>query len=318
MGKNTHIEALLFKKQTKELNPDELLVLSKWKNSDDFDPNYERQIISTITILKTDKQLLEKFPYEASSKGIESIKKKRNWIRSIAAFFIVALIGGFFWGYVSQSNATVRIIATNYQKKGTLPDGSTFILNENSEISFPKSFGKQSRRLSLKGQAYFDIHHNNEISFQIELPDQSEIKVLGTQFTVNTRHKKQIETYLIKGSLLWKNFSKKEKLMTSGEALYLHSDTQKWTPIKKESLPTIIEWKNKPFVFKNQTIAEIMLELSAYFNTEITSENTLLKNQKIRGQFSRDISLNEILELLSKASNFKYYNDQSTQTWVLK
>lgn len=64
MNQKTPIEAILLKKLNSELSPKELLILSKWRNSEDYDPTYEEQITTTLNILKTNEQLLCLFPHD--------------------------------------------------------------------------------------------------------------------------------------------------------------------------------------------------------------------------------------------------------------
>lgn len=317
MDKKTNIEALLCKKQTNVLNSKEKHVLSEWRNSLTYDPNYEKQILATISILKTDEVLLKKYPLEQIETKETLLGKKRNWIPSIAALFTICLLVAFFGNYLIHTGKKIEIRTTNYQKKGQLPDGSTYILNSNSQISYAKNFN-ETREVYLYGQAYFDIKHQPDNNFQVHLPDKSIINVLGTQFLVNTKLKNQTQTYLINGRLLWQSASKKEKQIPAGEALNFNAKNQMWFPLQKDSISKIALWKNKPFTFKNKALNKIIVELSVYYDTKIILQNKGLKKEQITAQFSRDLSINELLKLLSTASNFEFYLDKSKQTWVLK
>lgn len=64
-----------------------------------------------------------------------------------------------------------------------LPDGSTVLLNEGSELSYSTSFGKQAREVTLTGEGYFDVQHNLSKPFKV-LTGNVTTTVLGTAFNI--------------------------------------------------------------------------------------------------------------------------------------
>ena len=56
-------------------------------------------------------------------------------------------------------------------------------LNACSEMTYPASFSEDIRRVSLKGEAYFDVSKDVEHPFVVQTK-KCDIKVLGTEFNV--------------------------------------------------------------------------------------------------------------------------------------
>lgn len=57
--------------------------------------------------------------------------------------------------------ATVSITAADSAEIFMLPDNSIVYLNENSKLEYPMSFNKTNRRVTLIGEAYFDIQKDS-------------------------------------------------------------------------------------------------------------------------------------------------------------
>src|SRR6185312_10693570 len=59
-----------------------------------------------------------------------------------------------------------------------LPDGSKVWLNAESAITFPTSFTGKERKVSIKGEAYFEVAHDASKPFQVTV-NGMEVQVLG-------------------------------------------------------------------------------------------------------------------------------------------
>ena len=65
-----------------------------------------------------------------------------------------------------------------------LSDGSKVWLNAASSITFPAAFIGKERKVTITGEAYFEVAHNAAIPFIVEKGNTS-VLVLGTHFNVN-------------------------------------------------------------------------------------------------------------------------------------
>src|SRR5690606_32808342 len=81
-----------------------------------------------------------------------------------------------------------------------LPDGSEIWMNSTSQLQFPSEFSAATREISIKGEAYLNVAPNKEKPFIVHLP-KSTVRVLGTEFNVNTYGLNTETVALVKGSV---------------------------------------------------------------------------------------------------------------------
>ncbi len=92
-----------------------------------------------------------------------------------------------------------------------LKDGTKVWLNAGSTLQFNEDFGKAERKVTLYGEASFEVARNEELPFVVAA-GKMDIKVLGTTFNVNTyRESGEIKVALLEGSV--------ELLSDAGESI---------------------------------------------------------------------------------------------------
>ena len=104
-----------------------------------------------------------------------------NWAKLSIAASLLALVAFFF--LQSSGQVTYRMAQAEVER-GTLPDGSTFMLNAESELSYNEKKWDTERVLQLDGEAYFEVTKGT--SFQVQTPNGA-VQVLGTHFNVWSR-----------------------------------------------------------------------------------------------------------------------------------
>jgi len=164
--------------------------------------------VTQLTAIPADKKTARE-GWKRFQTGINQRKRDRQkYIRwaTAAAVVIFAYIMGT---QTSDKKEVVEIAAGEYTieaPKGgksvmTLTDGSKVWLNAGSSLLFNKSFGEQSRILTLQGEAYFEVAHDSERPFLVETSGIT-ISALGTAFNVKAYPDDDlIEATLVEGSV---------------------------------------------------------------------------------------------------------------------
>ncbi|MFM8912242.1 MAG: FecR domain-containing protein, partial [Flammeovirgaceae bacterium] len=83
---------------------------------------------------------------------------------------IAAILGVASLLYFTSLEADLvrSVAAVSETKSDTLPDGSTVFLNKKSELQFTFNASSKSRKVKLKGEAFFQVKHEETKPFIIE------------------------------------------------------------------------------------------------------------------------------------------------------
>jgi ferric-dicitrate binding protein FerR (iron transport regulator) len=82
-----------------------------------------------------------------------------------------------------------------------LSDSTCIILNKRSTLSYPENFSGDARRVTLDGEAYFEVKHNDKMPFIISAGN-TETKVLGTSFNIKENKRKgNVEVFVMTGKV---------------------------------------------------------------------------------------------------------------------
>ena len=118
--------------------------------------------------------------------------------------------------------AMITITAGDSAQIFQLPDNSIVYLNANSKLEYPQNFNKTNRRVSLLGEAYFDVKKDSG-QFVVAC-ENTIIRGKGTTFNVKSRTPdKEVEVIVASGSVEFSGIGYKDfkKLtLTTGESGY--------------------------------------------------------------------------------------------------
>lgn len=187
------------------------------------------------------------------------------------------------------------LFADSLVTESTLPDGTQVALNTGSVLYYPSIFKGRERKVTLEGEAYFDVTHNKNKAFVIEA-GKLEIRVLGTSFYVNTEASDHtIEVALISGKVAL-NYNDQKIFIEPGEKAIVNKYNGEMTSHKFND-PNLLAWKTHTLQFNNTPLNEIIEVLEKVYNKDITVMNPELNNCRITATFEGQ-SLEAILLVL--------------------
>jgi transmembrane sensor len=222
------------------------------------------------------------------------LQTRRSFLR-IAAVFLLLIIPSmvYYWFFLPPEKET--LYAELQMVETTLSDGTEVALNTGSSLYYPSSFKGKERKVSLRGEAYFDVAHNKEKAFVISAEDM-QIQVLGTSFYVNTNAEKNtMEVVLISGSIQL-SFQDKQMMLEPGDKAVIlkkHGEI-----VKQENKdPNLLAWKTRKIRFNNTPIHEIIDVLKNVYQKDIVVLNPEINNCRITATFEGQ-SLEAVLLVL--------------------
>ncbi len=198
-----------------------------------------------------------------------------------------------------------------------LPDGSTVLLNEDAELTYDGlDFGRESRKVELKGEAFFDIAHDPEKAFIVQSGEIT-TTVLGTAFNVKALPgKNEIQVTVARGKVRVGSNSRTYDLLTADQQLTVNTATH--TYLKKELKSTIAtEWKNDFLILDDAAMDSVAEELHQRFGVTVRFKNEQLKNCHVTASFLNDENLDHVLQVVSTIHGFSYSYQNNGREIVL-
>lgn len=225
-------------------------------------------------------------------------KYSLNPYLKIAASILLCITVG--WIFLrGPSEVPIQLVAEQSIITTELQDGSEITLNKGSVLIHPEKFTESERRVSMKGEAYFEIEKDQNRPFIIDAGNAI-IQVLGTSFNV-IEVDGAIEVFVDKG-LVRMSAGDQFLLLPAGTSGTFNPIDQ--TLYKKEN--SIIEthqfWRNKQLVFKGVRLEEVMTTLEEAYGVNVHFENERLKNCTITVTFENE-SIERILRIISTTLN---------------
>ena len=192
--------------------------------------------------------------------------------------------------------------------KIVLPDSSIVWLNANTSLRYPREFSGQTREVSVDGEAFFEVRKDDKKPFIVQ-SDGINIRVLGTSFNIDAwKNTDKIEITLLKGKIaLFNNLNKSDVadlILHPGERA-LFSKSQNKLDVGHIRAENAVSWVTGEFMFKENTLEDIIKELSRAFHVKIHIENNELRRQTFNADFKEKETLDEILSILQIAARYK-------------
>jgi len=213
----------------------------------------------------------------------------------------------------AESNPKLNTVST--EKGGfysvSLSDGTEVWLNSKSSISFPDKFNKKERHVSLKGEALFNVKHDSEWPFYIDV-NGFDVKVMGTEFNIMAYdNEPEFRLSLLTGSvsLKGKDFDKEITLTPNYEVCYNYK-TGKTT--ERKFYPYLYRASvDGYFLFCDETLASVLRKLSRWYNIPVTAPNSY-DNRLFNGKISNSQGIMPIMSILKLSYDFRYFMQGDT------
>ncbi|MEP7258201.1 MAG: FecR domain-containing protein [Flavitalea sp.] len=176
-----------------------------------------------------------------------------------------------------------------------LSDGTQVWLNAGSSITYPTAFSGKERRVTMTGEAYFEVAKNAGMPFKV-IAKNAEVSVLGTHFNINAYADEPImQTTLIEGSVKVSK-GKESDLLTPGQQAQL-SEVGRIQIVREADVELALAWKNGFTSFKSADIKTIMRQVERWYDVSVNYEGST-PERTFTGDISRNANLSQLLRLL--------------------
>ncbi|WP_270087151.1 FecR family protein [Sphingobacterium sp. SYP-B4668] len=174
--------------------------------------------------------------------------------------------------------------------KVVLVDGTKVWLNANSSLKFFTTLGDYERKVSLTGEAYFEVSHDKSRPFIVHALQQ-DIRVLGTKFNVRALgHESQ--TTLVEGKVALRQG---QVVLRPGQQLTTRDGVD--LPVKQVEVESFLAWKDGYFLFNNEPLVEVMEKIAAWYDVEVEYKDNI-KEELIWATVSKYRDIKEVLHMI--------------------
>jgi transmembrane sensor len=176
-----------------------------------------------------------------------------------------------------------------------LGDGTRIWLNAESMVRYPVAFDGDRRQVEVTGEVYFEVAKDANRPF-IVTSNGVKTEVLGTHFNVNSYvNEGPVKITLFEGSVKL-SAATSSLLLQPGEQGVITDQLQKH---KVKNPDAVIAWKNGFFSFSHQSMAELVNELSRWYDIKIEYDAALAEKH-FGGGIERGAELGQVMQILKE------------------
>jgi len=174
-------------------------------------------------------------------------------------------------------------------------------LNAASSIRFPTAFTGE-RKITMTGEAYCEVAHNEHMPFVVNVNDKEEVMVLGTHFNINAyENERAIHTTLLLGSVKVvnresANVNRQSVMLKPGEQVSLSQTSRLSHPIPVQT-DEVMAWKNGLFNLAGADLKDFMHQVERWYDVTVQYQGDV-PNMEFQGKMNRGVPLSDIIDYL--------------------
>ena len=196
--------------------------------------------------------------------------------------------------YSGNTSETIYNTLTNPRGSAVvnmeLSDGSKVWLNAGSSITYPIAFKGSERRVTMTGEAYFEISHNAVMPFRVS-KGNTVVSVLGTHFNINAYDDEpSIKVTLLEGAVKINNYV----IIKPGQQAQVAGDIKVMDAV---NIDEVMAWKNGIFLMDKTDVATILRQVARWYDVDIEYRGAIPQG-RITGDIPREMNLAKVLEVM--------------------
>jgi ferric-dicitrate binding protein FerR (iron transport regulator) len=223
---------------------------------------------------------------------------------------------------IYYNNPSIKTVQYNTIKvpfsktfKMVLSDGTIVHLNSGTSFTYPEQFNvSNTRKVILKGEAYFEVFKDKTKPFIIEANDVN-IEVLGTTFNVtNYEEDDFIDCILTEGSVrLSEKENKENNVILKPNSKATWQKNSKNFTIAQVNPSSYSAWINGELVFNKESFTNIARKIERYYDVKIVNNYAFLGSQEFTGTIKiKESDVETILDLFKLDTPFNYTKKNTT------
>ena len=187
---------------------------------------------------------------------------------SVAAVCCLVLGGVYFWQTRQQVDINYLEVSTSYgeRKEVRLPDGTFVMLNACSSVRYPEHFVGDERRVTLEGEGYFRVRHDDSQPFLVVTPSLR-VRVLGTCFDVKAYSSDQMMSVDVEEGKVQVDLPEAMMRLTANERVLINTLSGEYAKQKEEG--EVASWRTGSLRFYRTPLFDVARELERRYHCRI-------------------------------------------------
>jgi ferric-dicitrate binding protein FerR (iron transport regulator) len=280
---------------------------------------------------------LKKYPAEKALEKVQNKIQKRSQssfnrvvklisnplMRYAAAVLVAVLLSVAGYEMLSNKAESPKILeissADQVVKSFELPDGTLVSLNSDTQLKYPKRFGKETREVTIEGEAFFEVKPNKNKPFIIHAGN-AQIKVLGTSFNVSAYPRARLVEVIVETGKV--QVSNKLTVTEQTNELILDPGDKGTLVYSSNALlkttnqdPNFMAWKTNNLIFRATSLNEVIRNLEKVYKVNIRLADPKLNGLLLTAQFN-DYPLDFILKVIE--TTFQMETQKIDGQYILK
>ncbi|KQS28190.1 FecR family protein [Dyadobacter sp. Leaf189] len=199
-----------------------------------------------------------------------------------------------------------------------LSDNTVVTLSKGSSITYPAEFSGSERRVSLRGEAFFDVSRNEQQPFVV-YTGETVTRVLGTSFRIKAFDQDKTELIAVKTGKV-SVFAKKEYekanakpdakipgviLTPNQQVVYIRKESRLERGAVSQPAMLVESIAAREQLFDDKPIPEVLVSLQKLYGIDIRYDKELLSKCRINAQFD-DENLKQRMNAICQAIGASY------------
>lgn len=223
-----------------------------------------------------------------------------------AAAVLVILAGLWFWQgarFAAPDGAAIartHVTGVGERDSVRLADGSLAILAPDTELRVPASYGGSDRTLELRGEAWFEVVHDDARPFAIRA-GAAVVQDLGTAFSVRSDGA-EVRVVVTEGSVMLRGATMEEMtgvVLRAGDVGIMSGDGQA-TAHEGSADEEDLAWRSGRLVFRDAPLARVREDLRRWYGVELRIADPALEGRHLTASFENE-TVERVLQVIGLA-----------------
>ena len=179
-----------------------------------------------------------------------------------------------------------------------MPDGTTAFLNKKSSIVYEYSPRQKTRKVKLKGEGFFEVKHEEEKPFVIEV-EEVRVRDIGTAFNVRAYPESDTVEVIVKTGEVQIYTAKNTGLdLKAGETGIYSKRLREFYRLEKIDT-NALSYKTGVFSFNNTDLKSVIEKINAVYGSKIKLGNQGLAACRLTVSFHND-TLDTVVDVIAE------------------